>query len=156
MSSFIIDAAVKAGIPIVSVAFSGALPNEDKGQKYQWPVHLQGQNYHFGKAIQPSSFKGLHSQARIDYFLRHQQQLTNFQEPLPLDENFSRRIEETKKSLHLTESASMFFNLLSDSQRDEADELAPTTQQLLGLLAAGEDVSTLDLGGLECLFTEPS
>ncbi len=156
MSSFIIDAAVKAGIPIVPVAFTGALPAEDTGQKYEWPVHLQGQSYSFGRAIQPSRFERLNTQARIDYFLRHQQQLTKKREALPLDVSLNRRLEETEQSLGLTGEAAMFFNLLSDSQLESGSELAPATQQLLTLLRSGGDISTLDLGGLQCLFTKPS
>ncbi len=69
ISSFIIDVAVKKDIPIIPVLFKGGLPEEDMGQKYEYPYNFGKQEIIIGNKLNKSDFLSLNSVERSKKFL---------------------------------------------------------------------------------------
>ncbi|MBT6176176.1 MAG: 3-hydroxyacyl-[acyl-carrier-protein] dehydratase FabA, partial [Deltaproteobacteria bacterium] len=59
MSGAFIDMALKIGVPIVPVRFSGGLPREDLEERIEFPLNMGQQDYHFGKPIMPEELASM-------------------------------------------------------------------------------------------------
>lgn len=133
MSTFIIDNAVNAGIAIVPIRFSGALPFTDSGCKFELPDHLQGQTYTFGKALFPKDFENFHSQERTRLFIETLNNLQPSSERPPLDKEFKKAVKEWQKSLAISEFSAVCLQVLQ-----EKEDLSPQTLKVLNQLVKGE------------------
>ena len=144
VSSVLVDLAINSGLPIVPLRFSGGLPLEDKGEKYDFPVDLGKQDHFIGAAITPEYLSSLPYKERARLILDSINNLGpdgSMDVPLPGDAEFSQRVSAQPSAQTEVQKV-----ILSAVQK--LPELGDPMQSLLDKISTGK-VATEKLSAAE-------
>lgn len=153
VSSVLVDLAINCGLPIVPVRFSGGLPLEDKGKKFNFPVDFGKQDHYIGAAIQPDFLRSLPYKERTGRILDGINNLGPdgvMDVPLPGDTEFSELVRA--KSPGQTEVQKVLLSAIQNMP-----ELGDRMEALLDKLSGGnvekEELSPAEVIAMKLLWT---
>lgn len=144
LSSVFLDLAIKGGLPIVPVRFTGGLPVEECARKREYPVGAGAQDYHFGRAIQPQTLAALPFAERAKHVMAAINTLgpaAGDERPVSGDEELDARITRYVRDRGWREFPAMVLAVLGDWAKDEPEasvEVGPLVAATKAWLAGGE------------------
>jgi 1-acyl-sn-glycerol-3-phosphate acyltransferase len=133
VSSVLVDLAIGCGLPIVPVRFSGGLPLEDNGEKFNFPVDLGKQDHYIGAAIEAEFLSSLPYRERTTLILDGINNLGpdgSMDVPLPGDAEFAKLV--STQSAGKTELQKVLLSAVQN-----LPELGDRMQSLLEKIGTG-------------------
>ena len=155
VSSVFIDLAIKAGLAIVPVRFSGGLPCAEGDRKHEYPVGAGAQDYHIGRAIRPETLAALpfaERPKRVMAAINALGPADGAESPVCGDEELDARITRYVSERGWREFPAMVLAVLEDWAKDESiasAEIGPLVAATKLLLKGNEVAADAPVAAVE-------
>jgi 1-acyl-sn-glycerol-3-phosphate acyltransferase len=135
MTGAFIDMALKIGVPIVPVRFTGGLPVDPLDTRLEFPVEMGRQSIWLGKSLRPEALAGMHYGARKEAVIGAINALAHGEvvEPSHADAAFAARVDAWKTTTSVSEEHAVLREVLFD-----VDQPCEEVAQLLAASGASE------------------